>query len=144
MDTINVVDDDFVVYAAYSTLDYYIVNKNFEVDTLEYHFKKNHIDEKQIDTIIRIRINKKDTLDYYLSQKSILTSAKIYSTKVKFKEGVSIGLSFDDIKFRCKSLGNVNFTDNILMSDFEGFGKLNLSFNDSLLSSIKIEYDYLD
>lgn len=143
-DTIEIEDNEFMIEATYSVLDYYVVNRDFDVDTLNLVYKANHINEKQVDTLLTLLVNGNDTLNYYLAQKSILTNASIYSKKVVFSDSIRIGMTFDKIKSKFKQLRQVPATKNIKINDFEGFGHINLSFKNDVLTSIKFKSMYLD
>lgn len=143
-DTVEIEDNEFMIEATYSVLDYYVVKRDFDVDTLSVDFKPNHINEKQIDTLLMLRINGTDTLNYYLAQKSILTDASIYSKKVVFSDSIRIGKTFDEIKSKFDQLEQMPAAQNIKINDFEGFGHINLSFKNDVLTSIKFESMYLD
>ena len=143
-DTVEIEDNEFMIEATYSVLDYYVVKRDFGVDTLNLVYKANHINEKQVDTLLTLLVNGNDTLNYYLAQKSILTDASIYSKKVVFSDSLRIGNTYDEIKLKFEQLQQKPTAKNIKIYDFEGFGYINLSFKNDILTSIKFESMYLD
>ena len=131
LDTIEIIDDTFVVETYKGFLDYSNVIQKRPLDTLNLVLKKNLHVATQKDTLLTIRINSRDTLNYYLSSKSVFLSGKIYSNKIFIKDSIKVG---DDIK---EVLNRKPFEQDIelnvssgvlFVSDFEGFSEVLIDF----------------
>lgn len=147
IDTIQLIDDLFILKTFKKCLDYSKINKLRPLDTINLSYKNNKYSNNQIDTLLTIKVNLKDTLNYHLSGKSIFLNGKIFTNKIILKDSLRIGKSIKDIKENniFQERLNIDVPSGVIwVSDLEGYSNVYIDFEDNIIKKIKLNSKYLD
>ena len=146
-DTTEIINDDFIIKVFKEDFYYSNIIKRKKIDTLSLSLKTNLYDKSTKDTVISIRVDKIDTLGYFLGGKKIFRWGELVSDKFYcYDEIIRVGGNLKEIsKLKpFKGLKNIKDSGVIWVSDIEGFSNVYLAYESYIIKSISLKSSYLD